>query len=139
MKKLLLYISSEALSDLEEIWIYTRRKWSIEQADRYYSLLIDEIKFLQSNYFTGKSAEYIRLGYRVSFVKSHIIFYRIVDDQKLEIIRILHQSVNIDKWLKQKNLVREALIFLSYKPLIQQHLQILNTKKAKMIFIPFRY
>jgi len=100
MKKLVLFISSEALSDLEEIWNYTRKKWSIEQADRYYSLLIDEIEFLQSNFYIGKSAEYIRSEYRVSFVKSHIIFYKIADDQKLEIIRILHQSVNIDKWLK---------------------------------------
>lgn len=100
MKKLVLCISSEALSDLEEIWIYTRKKWSKEQADRYYSLLIDEIEFLQSNYYIGRSAEYIRPGYRVSFVKSHIIFYKIIDDQKLEIIRILHQRVNIDKWLK---------------------------------------
>ncbi len=100
MKTLVLHISPAALSDLEEIWIYTLKKWSKEQADRHYSLLIDEIEFLQSNYYTGKSAEYIRPGYRVSFVKSHIIFYKIVDDQKLEVIRILHQSVNIDKWLK---------------------------------------
>ncbi|MCF8415968.1 MAG: type II toxin-antitoxin system RelE/ParE family toxin [Crocinitomicaceae bacterium] len=100
MNKLALNVSSEALSDLEKIWIYTCEKWSKEQADRYYSLLIEEIQFLQSNYNTGKSAEYIRPGYRVSFVKSHILFYKIVDDQKLEIIRILHQSVNIDKWLK---------------------------------------
>lgn len=100
MNKLVLNISSEALSDLENIWIYTSKKWSKEQADRYYSLLIDEIQFLRTNYYTGKSAEYIRPGYRASFVKSHIIFYKIIDDQKLEIIRILHQSVNIDKWLK---------------------------------------
>lgn len=100
MNRLVLNISSEALSDLEKIWIYTSKKWSKEQADRYYSLLIDEIQFLRTNYYTGKSAEYIRPGYRVSFVKSHIIFYKIIDDQKLEIIRILHQSVNIDKWLK---------------------------------------
>ncbi len=96
----MLNVSSEALSDLEKIWVYTCEKWSKEQADRYYSFLIEEIQFLQSNYNTGKSAEYIRPGYRVSFVKSHILFYKIVDDQKLEIIRILHQSVNIDKWLK---------------------------------------
>jgi toxin ParE1/3/4 len=100
MKKLVLHISSKALSDLEEIWIYTRKKWSKDQADRYYSLLIDEFEFLKTNYNIGKSAEYICPGYKVSFVKSHIIFYKIVDDQKLEIIRILHQSVNINKWLK---------------------------------------
>ncbi|MCB0479550.1 MAG: type II toxin-antitoxin system RelE/ParE family toxin [Crocinitomicaceae bacterium] len=100
MNKLSLSISSEALSDLDRIWEYTFKKWSKEQADRYYTLLIDEIQFLRSNYFTGKSAEYIRPGYRVSYVKSHIIFYKISDNQKLEIVRILHQSVDIDKWLE---------------------------------------
>jgi len=100
MKKLELKISSEAFLDLEKIWIYTLEKWSKEQADRYYKLIINEIDFLRSNYNCGKSAEQIRKGYRVSFVKSHIIFYKIENGQKLEIIRILHQSVNIDEWLK---------------------------------------
>jgi len=99
MKPLLLRISKEAYSDLEKIWVYTQFKWSIEQADRYYSLIIDEINFLRTNCFVGKSAEYIRPNYRVSFVKSHIIFYKISEDNHLEIIRILHQSVNIEEWL----------------------------------------
>ena len=99
MKELSLRISSKALSDLEEIWLYTYKKWSKEQADRYYSLIIDEISFLRSNSYAGKSADYIRPGYRVSFVKSHIIFYKIIDEQKLEIIRVLHQSVDIDSWV----------------------------------------
>jgi toxin ParE1/3/4 len=100
MKKLELKISSEAITDLEKIWVYTLKKWSKDQADRYYMLIIDEIEFLRSNYYTGKSAENIRPGYRVSFVKSHIIFYKIEDEQKLEVIRILHQSMNIEEWLK---------------------------------------
>lgn len=99
MSKLALHLSSEALSDLEKIWVYTYKKWSKEQADRYYVLLIDEIEFLRRNYNSGKSAEYIRLVYRISFVKSHLIFYTVVDDRKLSITRILHQSVNIEKWL----------------------------------------
>jgi toxin ParE1/3/4 len=99
MKKLSLSISSKAISDLESIWIYTVDKWSKDQADRYYELLIDEIEFLRSNYYTGKSAENIRPGYRVSFVKSHIVFYKVIDEEKLEVVRILHQSVDIDKWL----------------------------------------
>jgi toxin ParE1/3/4 len=99
MDKLALHISSEALSDLEKIWLYTYKKWSKVQADRYYILLMDEIEFLRSNGYTGVSAENIRPGYRVSFVKSHLIFYKIVDDQKLEIIRILHQRVDIENWL----------------------------------------
>jgi len=100
MKKLAVRISSEAHSDLEKIWVYTFNKWSKEQADRYYLLIIDEIEFLRSNCFAGKSADFIRPGYRVSFVKSHIIFYKIENNQKLEIVRILHQKVNIDDWLE---------------------------------------
>lgn len=100
MKKLALRISNEAQSDLEKIWVYTLNKWSKEQADRYYSLIIEEINFLRSNYHTGKSAEHIRPNYRVSFVKSHILFYKIVDDEKLEIVRILHQRVDVDGWLE---------------------------------------
>ena len=94
-----LKISAEALADLEKIWAFIFEKWSKEQADSYYMCLIDHMNFLQSNFHTGKSADYIRVGYRVSFVKSHIIFYKLGDDQKIEIIRILHQSVNIDDWL----------------------------------------
>jgi toxin ParE1/3/4 len=99
MKKLEIKISSEVFLDLEKIWLYTLEKWSKEQADRYYKLIIDEFNFLRTNYNTGKSAEQIRSGYRVSFVKSHLVFYKIKNQQKLEIIRILHQSVNIDDWL----------------------------------------
>ena len=101
MKKLKLKISSEAYSDLEKIWVYPFKKWSKEQADKYYSAVIDEINFLRSNAYTGKSVNHIRLGYRVFFVKSHIIFYKIEENQSLDIIRILHQSVNIEKWLKE--------------------------------------
>ena len=100
MKKLELKISAEALSDLEKIWFYTFQKWSKEQADSYYAILIENIEFLRSNFNVGKSAAYIRPGYRVSFIKSHLIFYKSNDDQKLEIIRILHQSVDIQEWLE---------------------------------------
>ena len=96
----MLAISTEAQSDLEKIWIYTLKKWSKEQANRYYSLIIDEIDFLRSNPHTGKSAEYIRSNYRISFVKSYIIFYQLENEKTLKVVRILHQSMDIEKWLK---------------------------------------
>jgi toxin ParE1/3/4 len=100
MKKLSLKISSEAYSDLEKIWIYTYQKWSKEQANKYYLQITDELIFLCSNFYSGKSADSIRQGYRVSFVQSHVIFYKLGSNQELEVIRILHQSMNIEKWLK---------------------------------------
>ena len=71
MKSLPFVISKKALSDLEEIWLYTVEKWSIEQADRYYNLIFDEINYICKNINTGKSMEHVRRGYRASKVKSH--------------------------------------------------------------------
>jgi toxin ParE1/3/4 len=98
MKPLPYNISKKAVSDLEEIWLYTVENWSIEQADRYYSLIFDEIDFICKNIDSGKSMSHIRKGYRASKVKSHLIFYRVTNDV-VEIIRILHQQMDIDSRL----------------------------------------
>jgi len=39
-------ISNEALNDIENIWLYTFQTRSIEQADRYFNLILDEIEYL---------------------------------------------------------------------------------------------
>ena len=98
MKKLPFVISKKAVSDLEEIWLYTVEKWSIEQADRYYNLIFDEINYICKNINAGKSMEHVRKGYRASKVKSHFIFYRIINDT-IEIIRILHERMDIENRL----------------------------------------
>lgn len=100
MIPLALRISAEAYRDLELIWAFTAERGSLEQTDRYYSLIIEEFEFLRRNASSGKSAESIRAGYRVSFVKSHAIFYKVSDSQELQIIRILHQHQNMEKWLE---------------------------------------
>ena len=41
-------ISHEANQDIENIWVYTFENWSLEQADRYISLILDEIEYLGS-------------------------------------------------------------------------------------------
>ena len=96
MKTQLYNISEKAIEDLENIWIYTLHKWSIEQADIYYNLIINEIEFIAENYMTSKSMDHIKNGYRASTVKSHLIFYRKKQDGQVEVIRILHQRMDIE-------------------------------------------
>ncbi len=89
-------ISEKANQDIEKIWLYTFENWSLEQADRYYNLILDEIEFISENFESGKSADYIKNGYRSSIVKSHIIFYKKSRRNIVEIIRVLHQKMDIE-------------------------------------------
>tara|TARA_B110000211_G_C13607513_1_gene347478 strand:+ start:81 stop:383 length:303 start_codon:yes stop_codon:yes gene_type:complete len=93
-------ISQQAIDDLNDIWIYTFNKWSKKQADRYYDLIIEEIKFISNNYLVEKSAEQTRKNYSVTKIKSHLIFYKKVENEIVEIVRILHQRMDIKKRLK---------------------------------------
>jgi len=93
-------ISKQAIDDLNNIWVYTFHKWSKEQADRYYDLIIGEIEFITDNYLLGKSAEQTRKNYRLTKIKSYLIFYRKEENEIVENVRILHQIMDIKKRLK---------------------------------------
>lgn len=93
-------ISENAIDDLNHIWLYTFKKWSLHQADRYYNLIIEEINFIARNFDKGKNQNHIREGYYSSKVKSHIIFYKKQTDGKIEIIRILHERMDMEDRLK---------------------------------------
>jgi toxin ParE1/3/4 len=95
MKAFPFIISKRALPDLEEIWLYSVQHWSVAQADRYYNLIFEEIKHICRDINSGKSMEHIRKGYRASKVKSHLIFYRIVNNT-IEVVRILHEQMDVE-------------------------------------------
>ena len=87
-------LTNEAVKDLEEIWSYTKHKWSLEQADRYYNLIIDEIGFIASNPLLGRSIDYIKEGYRRCVCGVDSIYYRI-ENGTVEIMAIIgRQDLN---------------------------------------------
>ncbi|MHA7131809.1 type II toxin-antitoxin system RelE/ParE family toxin [Algoriphagus namhaensis] len=93
-------ISQEANLDIENIWIYTCENWSLEQADKYINLLLDEIEYLAQNPDSGKDYGHVRKGYYRTQVKSHLIFYTVNHNKgEVEIIRILHQRMDIESRL----------------------------------------
>lgn len=95
-------ISQEANRDIENIWFYTFENWSTEQADRYFNLLLDEIEYIAKNPNSGKDYNQIIKGYFRSRIKSHFIFYKINrKKERVEIIRILHQRMDIESRLDE--------------------------------------
>lgn len=93
-------ISEKAKIDLANIWEYTFKKWSLAHADKYYAILVEGIKTIDREPKIGKSYHHIKIGYHGFLVKSHLIFYRIPDDKTIEIVRILHERMDISTRLK---------------------------------------
>lgn len=94
-------VSIEALDDIDKLWFYTFRNWSINQADKYQDLIFDEIEYLSENPESAENYKNIIKDYRCSRVKSHLIFYRWLDESDtIEIIRVLHQRMDIESKLE---------------------------------------
>ena len=96
-------LSVEAKNDIEKIWLYTFENWSLEQADRYFDLIMDEIEYIAENPNSGKDFGDVRKGYLRTRIKSHFIFYKMnIKQNEVEIIRILHQRMDIKNRLNDE-------------------------------------
>ena len=88
-------ISKQALEDIDKIWLYTLQNWSLGQANHYYRLIYQEIEFILEDFENGKDIGKIKQGYKQAKVKSHLIIYKKADDEIIEIVRILHEMMDI--------------------------------------------
>ena len=88
-------ISKQALEDIDKIWLYTLENWSLNQANHYYRLIYQEIEFIVEDFESGRDIGKIKPGYRQTKVKSHLIIYKLADDNVTEIVRVLHQMMDI--------------------------------------------
>ncbi|MFZ1705793.1 MAG: type II toxin-antitoxin system RelE/ParE family toxin [Saprospiraceae bacterium] len=93
--------TNKAKDDLNEIWDYTFETWSEKQADKYYEEIIECCQDLKFNFDRGK--DYSKLVENLKRIKinRHLIFYRIIKQGVIEIERILHETMDIDKHLNE--------------------------------------
>lgn len=92
-------ISEKALEDINNIWIYTAENWSVEQADRYYNAIIDEIEFIVQKFELASDFGKIRKSYKYSKIKSHLIFFKKSKINEIEVVRVLHERMDIENRL----------------------------------------
>lgn len=97
-KNLTFRLSPLAEADLEEIWLYTFRQWSLEQADDYHRGIIRAIEGLASRRNVWQKST-IRNGYWKYPVGKHVVFFR-NPDGFLDVIRILHEKMDMNQHLE---------------------------------------
>ena len=95
-------ISEKAIEDINKVWNYTAENWSMEQADRYYNLIYDEIEYIVRNFELAHDFSKIRKSYKYSKVKSHLIFFKKDKNNEIEIVRVLHERMDIENRLSEK-------------------------------------
>lgn len=95
-------LTKKAVEDLADIWNYTYENWSEHQADRYYQLLIESLKEIAGTPSIGKNYFGIVESLRGLQVGRHIVFFREVECRKVEIIRILHEQMDLKNRITEK-------------------------------------
>jgi len=88
-------LRQEAINDLSDIWYYTLHKWSEKQADKYYNDIKIACKEIGENRSVGKN--YTDISEQLLGFKSgkHILFYHQISADEIEVIRILHESMDL--------------------------------------------
>ncbi len=87
--------TNKAVEDLSKIWNYTYDYWSEHQADIYYQMLLENCQEIADKPEIGKNYGGIinqLFGLRAG---RHIIFYRKVNANEVEITRILHEQMDL--------------------------------------------
>lgn len=90
-------LTNKAVEDLSKIWEYTFEVWSENQADMYYKMLISNCQEISNNPLLGKAYSGITENLLGMKTNRHIIFYRVLNENYIEITRILHERMDLKR------------------------------------------
>jgi toxin ParE1/3/4 len=88
-------LTNKAVEDLSKIWNYTFNTWSEKQADKYYEMLISHCQLIAESPGLGKNYGGIAQDLFGIKANRHLIFYRQLNENAVEVIRILHETMDL--------------------------------------------
>ena len=94
-------LRQKAIDDLNDIWDYTFEQWSEKKADKYYSSLKFACRKIGENPELGRAYREIKrnlIGFKSG---KHIIFYHMISENEIEVIRILHERMDLKNRLME--------------------------------------
>lgn len=90
-------LTKKAITDLSDIWNYTFDTWSEDQADKYYSMILENCETLANNPELGKTYDNIFGDLKGFRTGKHIIFYKKHELDSVLIIRVLHGQMDLKR------------------------------------------
>jgi toxin ParE1/3/4 len=93
-----IHLSTRAKEDLIEIWIYGQSRWGSSIADKYLDQLETFLLSLSDNPTGFRLRDEFIPPVRFGLIKSHVAIFT-VTDERIFIIRVLHQSADIQTYM----------------------------------------
>ncbi|MEJ2407455.1 MAG: type II toxin-antitoxin system RelE/ParE family toxin [Candidatus Thiodiazotropha sp.] len=87
-------LTNKAKQDLKSIAAYTQKKWGKEQRRVYLKQFDDVFHLISKTPDIGIGCDYIKIGYRKFPVTTHVVFYRLISESEIEIVRVLHKRMD---------------------------------------------
>lgn len=94
-------LTQKAITDLTEIWNYTINTWSENQADKYYEEILNFCQELANNPKIGRNYSQLIPDLKGAKINRHIIFYREMTQNTIEIERVLHEQMDLKSRLEK--------------------------------------
>ena len=89
-------LTRKARADLRAIAIFTEEQWGVEQRNVYIKQFDDTFHMLAASPLVGKNCDEVMPGYRKFPQGSHVVFYKEGSNCVIEVIRILHKSMDVE-------------------------------------------
>jgi toxin ParE1/3/4 len=92
-------LTATARKDMVDIGRFTAEKWGKRQRDKYLKQLDDAFKLVARGPDVGRDADDIKPGHKKFSQGSHTIFYRAGTESRIVVVRILHNSMDVEQHL----------------------------------------
>ncbi len=89
-------LTRKARADLRAIAIFTEEQWGVEQRNLYIKQFDDTFHMLAASPLMGKNCDEVMPGYRKFPQGSHVVFYKAGSNCVIEVVRILHKSMDVE-------------------------------------------
>jgi toxin ParE1/3/4 len=89
-------LTKAALADLMSIARFTQARWGTRQRKIYLKEVDLVFRALAKNPPMGRVCDEIRKGYRKFPHRGHVIYYKLVGEEELLIVRVLHMTMDVD-------------------------------------------
>lgn len=89
-------LTAAAREDIIAIGRFTADKWGKCQRNKYLKQLDNAFELLARQPDIGRDADSVKPGYKKYSQGSHIVFYRAGTASRIVVIRILHNSMDVD-------------------------------------------